>query len=273
MDVVDFVKLPNGVNAALDRPISNVLQHEVVEGVDGNGHIEYFVAIKARDDDPNTPSLDHHSGEVKKFQDVEFLNDFLRRTCKVDFKTPAEAKGWSEESGVIFKRGGHEVAEDWEEACAFASQEPLLIPERPMFMVDSDAFSYSASERPLSFDERSSRRNLMLFICSDYSAQEYKKRIESGMSQEESMQKCLAESNEALDEYSAFMNGEQYGIVELKFNERGECTQTEETWGYIGSRGRDDVDAAFKFVSENYAEEQNADAAYFELKSPPKFGA
>lgn len=242
-ETVVKVDLPNGVQAELPSFCGDAVTVEIVKvaGKDGD---EFVVGLKVPDIDSSgvdPRENDAGFGEFKEFQTTEKMDDFLRAHCEEDYQTAAEQAGWKlKEDGRLAIDGDIvDVADDWEEACEISEVPPILVPEKLMFMVDKyehGLVMYKATDDDVGLDSNAAG----VFIPCEDVQDRYKKQLAAGVPIKEARADALADTNKTLDGFTAWCNGEVYGVLDYRFDAEGESLDNgEEVWGFIGSEYAD----------------------------------
>lgn len=242
-ETVVKVDLPNGNQAELPSYCGDAVDVKIVQ-VPGKNGDEFVVGVKVPDLDSSSADPrenDDGFGEFKEFRTTEKMDDFLRTCCKEDYQTAAEQAGWKEkEDGRLCIDGDVvKVAEDWEEACALSDCPPILVPEKLMFMVDKyehGLVQYKAADRNVALDDNADG----VFIPCEDVQNRYAERLAAGVPINEARAEALADTNRQLDVFSAYCNGEVYGVLDYRFDADGQQLDGgEEVWNFIGSEYAD----------------------------------
>lgn len=184
---------------------------------------------------------DDRFGEFKEFRNTEEMDSFLRANCEVDYQTAAEQAGWKlrEDGSLGIDGNTADPVDNWVDACYTSDLQPVLVPEKLMFMVDKYELGlvmYKATDEIVGLGSNACG----VFIPCDDVQDRYKKNLADGMSIEGARADALADTNNVLDEFSAWCNGEVYGILDYRFDAKGQqIDEGEEIWGYIGSEYAD----------------------------------
>jgi len=131
----------------------------------------------------------------------------------------------------------------------FKSQDHLdntiekLEKKKLFFMVDKyehGSVHYSVSGTQNYPDQRwDVSKNCAVFIPCKYTQSEYKKEVKiNGV--EKAREKFLKETNDTLNSYSDWCNGDVYGVAVHRIDKEGKLHEEYTSWGYIGQKNAED---------------------------------